>query len=190
MKAKRLNKVSALIVFLLLVIFILQVGVPLFQRSLYPLYYYKDIAQNAARYKVDPFLVSAVIRVESKFQPHAVSSRGARGLMQIMPATGLWAAQQMGLEEGFEEDMLFLPPVNIQIGTWYLASLAKEFDGQLPLIIAAYNGGRGNVSTWVKTGVWDGTYEGRANIPFTETRTFLEKVVASYEEYRRLYGGS
>ncbi len=156
------------------------------QRSAYPLTYYEYIAASAARYQVDPFLVAAVIKVESKFDPHAVSSQGARGLMQIMPATGLWAAQQMGLKD-FEEGMLFDPQTNIQIGTWYLANLSREFDGALPLVIAAYNGGRGKVNSWLSTGVWDGTYAGREAIPYAETRAFLKRVLDNYEGYRNLY---
>jgi soluble lytic murein transglycosylase len=181
-----MKRISILGGLILAAFFIVQTGLPYMQRSFYPLYHYEYIAQSAARYKVDPFLVSAVIRVESKFQENAVSNRGARGLMQIMPATGQWAAQQMGLE-GFKEDMLFDPRVNIQIGTWYLSSLSREFDGQLPVMIAAYNGGRGNVSSWLKAGVWDGTYESRRDIPYSETRAFLERVMDSYEQYRRLY---
>ena len=186
MQGKLVKQISILAGLILAAFFIVQTALPSIQRSFYPLHHYEHIVRNAAIYKVDPFLVSAVIRVESKFQENAVSSRGARGLMQIMPATGQWAAQQMGLK-GYREDMLFDPPVNIQIGTWYLSSLSREFDGELPLIIAAYNGGRGNVSAWLKTGAWDGTYEGRGGIPYTETRAFLEKVLDSYEQYRRLY---
>lgn len=186
MRGKRKNYIPVLVGLGLAAFFIFQVGMPFLQRSVYPLYHYEDIALNASRYKVDPFLVAAVIREESKFNPEAVSNRGARGLMQIMPDTGRWAAQQMGLE-GFGEEMLFDPRVNIQIGTWYLSSLSKEFEGQVPVIIAAYNGGRGNVSTWLRTGIWDGTYEGRGDIPYTETRAFVEKVLDSLESYRRLY---
>ncbi len=156
------------------------------QRSMYPLAYYEHIAKNAASYKVDPYLVAAVIKVESKFDPDAVSSQGARGLMQIMPATGVWAAEQLGLEN-FEEGMLFDPMINIQIGTWYLANLSREFDDKLPLVIAAYNGGRGTVNSWVKSGTWDGTYERREDIPYAETRAFLKKVLDNYEGYRNLY---
>ena len=165
---------------------LVQGAIPYLKRQAYPLPYYEYIAESAARYQVDPFLVAAVIKVESKFNPQATSHRGARGLMQIMPSTGSWAARQMGLTD-FEEDMLYDPGLNIQIGTWYLANLKKEFGGQLPLVVAAYNGGRGTVNTWLGAGIWDGSYETRQNIPYTETRAFVQKVLDNYQEYRSLY---
>jgi soluble lytic murein transglycosylase len=76
--------------------------------------------------------------------------------------------------------MLFDPEVNIRFGTWYLSNLAKEFDGNLVLVIASYNGGRGQVSRWLEQGTWSGRYEDRADIPFAETRLFLFKVWRTY----------
>ncbi len=179
---------KGLLLFLLLmaILMVAQGILPNLRRFAYPLPYYEHMAESAALYQVDPFLVAAVIKVESKFDPEALSPRGARGLMQIMPATGRWAAEQMGLND-FQEDMLFDPVINIKIGTWYLANLKEEFNGRLPLVIAAYNGGRGKVKTWLTEGTWDGTYEGRENIPFTETRNFLQRVLDNYEEYRNTY---
>jgi soluble lytic murein transglycosylase len=185
-KPARQNKAVLVILVFLFLLLLAEGLLPRFRKLAYPLPYYEYIADSAARHQVDPFLVAAVIKVESRFDPEALSHRGARGLMQIMPSTGVWAAGMMGMRD-FSEDMLFDPMHNIEIGTWYLASLKKEFNGRLPVVIAAYNGGRGKVSSWLGSGIWDGTYEGRRNIPYAETRTFLQKVLDNYEGYRSLY---
>lgn len=159
---------------------------PQFGRLYYPYRYRQIIETNAKRYGVDPLLVAAVMRVESKYNPDAVSSKGAMGLMQIMPSTADWIAAQVGIEE-LTAEMIMDPEINIQLGTWYLANLSKEFEGRLDVVIAAYNGGRGQVSTWLAEGIWDGSYEGRDNIPFSETRHFLFKVKTAYSGYTSLY---
>jgi len=92
----------------------------------------------------------------------------------------------MGIED-FRTEMLLDPEVNIQLGTWYLASLDRQFDGRLDVIIAAYNGGRGQVGRWLDEGTWTGYYRDSAQIPFPETRLFLAKVRKAYHSYRRLY---
>lgn len=159
---------------------------PQFGRLYYPYRYRQTIEANAIRYGVDPLLVAAVIRVESKYNPDAVSPKGALGLMQIMPSTADWIATQVGIEN-LTEEMILNPEINIQMGTWYLANLSNEFEGRLDVIIAAYNGGRGQVARWLAEGIWDGSYEGRDNIPFPETRHFLFKVKTGYKGYTRLY---
>lgn len=155
-------------------------------RLYYPYRYRQAIEANAAVYNVDPHLVAAVIRVESKFHPEAVSRKGALGLMQIMPTTAEWIAPQAGITD-FQEEMLFDPEINIRLGTWYLANLAQEFDGRIDVVIAAYNGGRGQVARWLEDGVWNGKYDDRTNIPFPETRNFLFKVKTAYRQYQKLY---
>ncbi len=157
-----------------------------FGRLYYPYHYRTTIESYALRNKVDPLLVAAVIRVESKFRPDAVSHKGALGLMQIMPATAEWIAGRIGVT-GFTPDMLLDPEVNIRFGTWYLSSLHDEFGGNLAVVIAAYNGGRGHVSRWLEEGTWNGSYQERNRIPFTETRLFLHRVWTTYWRYRQLY---
>ncbi|MBX5476202.1 MAG: lytic transglycosylase domain-containing protein [Clostridia bacterium] len=150
---------------------------------------YRDIIEEAAReYGFDPFLIAAVIRTESRFRPDAVSPPGARGLMQLMPDT----ARQLAAKDGyasFDDDMLFDPRVNVQLGTQYLAELRSAFDGSLPAALAAYNGGRRNVRSWLAEGVWDGTFEHAERVPFLETRRFLERVHRAHRIYAWLYRG-
>ena len=112
------------------------------------------IERYSAKYGVDPVLVRAVIQVESDFNPACVSHKGARGLMQLMPAT----AKRFGVTNSFD------PRENIHGGTRYLRWLLKKFDGNADLAVAAYNAGEGNV--------WK--YEGVP--PFRETVNYINRI--------------
>ena len=159
-----------------------------FWRFIYP-FYYRDIINRAAQDNgLSPYLVAAVVRTESAFSPLAQSHQGARGLMQVVPDTGQWAAREMGLV-GYTDDLLYDPEVNVRIGTWYLARLLRDFDGNLPAALAAYNGGILNVRLWLRQGVWDGRAETVERVPFRETRQFVRRVLSDYQRYQRIYGG-
>lgn len=148
---------------------------------------HKNLVFSAAyEYDVDPYLVFAVIRAESRYQEGAHSVAGARGLMQIMPDTAVWIAQQQGIA-GFETEQLYDPEVNIRFGCWYLANLSREFDGRLPLIVAAYNAGRGRVKEWVVQEQWNGEAVSVQDIPYGETRSYVENVLKNYYAYRAIY---
>jgi hypothetical protein len=122
---------------------------PLFQSK------YNDIIIDAARhFDVDAALVSAVIKAESDYNPRIVSHKGARGLMQLMPAT----AERFGVTNSFD------PAQNIHAGTRYLRWLLKTFDGNADLAVAAYNAGEGNV--WKYNGV----------PPFRETVNYITRI--------------
>ncbi|MDA8234503.1 MAG: lytic transglycosylase domain-containing protein [Clostridia bacterium] len=157
-----------------------------FWRVFYPLPYKELIKKEAYNHHVEPLLIAAIIRNESKFNSKATSKRGAIGLMQIMPETGSWIAQQRKIKD-FNPDSLFHPETNISYGTWYLANLSKEFHDDPVLIIAAYNGGRGNVRDWLNQNRWTGEHTTLDQIPFTETRNYVKKVLRDYEIYRELY---
>ncbi|MGI6143631.1 MAG: lytic transglycosylase domain-containing protein [bacterium] len=156
-----------------------------FWRLLYPIHYEEIIFRYSRQFGVDPYLVTAVIRVESKYYPRALSSMGAVGLMQIMPETGQWVAENLGLED-FTPDSLYDPEINICIGTWYLASLQQEF-GDLALVLAAYNGGRGNVKRWLEKQKAEGKTAGLEGFPFPETRSYVVKVLNNYKRYQEIY---
>ena len=121
------------------------------------------IHEKAQKYDVDPALVAAVVETESRFHPQARSAVGARGLMQLMPRTGRWLGAT-NLDD---------PEQNVDAGVRYLKYLQGRFDGNLKKTIAAYNGGEGNVQR----------YGGVP--PFTETRTYVKKVMSRYEERQR-----
>jgi len=160
--------------------------VDIFWHWYYPLEYREAIYQNANNFAIDPLLIAAIIRVESKFDANAQSARGARGLMQIMPETGAWVAAKIGIEN-YNDVMLLDPEINIKIGTWYLANLSQEFDHDLIIVLAAYNGGRGNVRKWLEKEDWDGRHETIKDIPFPETKEYIWRVLRDYERYKKIY---
>ncbi|KYH30270.1 MULTISPECIES: lytic transglycosylase domain-containing protein [Clostridium] len=155
-------------------------------RKIYPIKYYDYIVKYSEEYDLNPFLVTAVIKVESNFNRNAVSVKNAQGLMQLTPSTAKWAAEQMKLDD-FSVDMLHDPEVNIRMGCWYLNNLKEEFGPNIELILAAYNGGRGNVKKWLNN------YENSTNgielnyIPFEETDKYVKKVQVNYNLYKFLY---
>jgi len=157
-----------------------------FWRIFYPWPYRTEITQEAKRLEIDPYLLVALVRVESRFNTNAQSAVGARGLMQVMPETASWAAQQIGLQN-FHENQLYQPEINLQIGTWYLNHLFEEFKGNKITGLAAYNAGYGNVHAWVGTGQWSGTMADLQRIPFPETQLYLRAVMRDYEIYKYLY---
>lgn len=151
----------------------------------YPLAYRQSLFLHAEQNGLNPYLVAALIRSESRFRPDAVSKQGARGLMQIMPETGQWIAGQMGVE--FDPNRLDEPDYNIQLGCWYLANLRKEYAGDTVLALAAYNAGRGNVNKWLQERSWTGEHETVSQIPFAETRNYVSRVMRDLTIYQRLY---
>ncbi|HEX9058633.1 MAG TPA: lytic transglycosylase domain-containing protein [Clostridia bacterium] len=155
-------------------------------KVMYPLRYRENVAKYSARYNIDPYLVFAIIKAESNFNPKAVSRKSAKGLMQITDKTGAWGAEKTKIEK-FDTDDLYDPEININIGCWYLSNLMKEFNGNIDLVIAAYNGGSGNVNEWIRNSVNNGDGNMLPKIPFKETREFQKKVKKFYYIYRQLY---
>ncbi len=158
------------------------------QRLAFPLAYRTDMLENAERHDVDPLLMWGVMRQESLFQATAVSSAGARGLLQVMPKTGARVAAGLG-EVGYRPSSLEDPRTNVRYGTWYLGRLLDRFDGGWPLAVAAYNAGPVNVSSWYRPNRghidMDDFVE---QIPLAETRDYVKKVSGWYATYVALYG--
>lgn len=155
-------------------------------RHFYPAKYSAYIIEYSKKYNLDPFFVSAVIKVESNFNEKAKSSKNAYGLMQITEDTGKWAASKMKMTD-FKVDMLYDPETNIKIGCWYLNNLSSEFKGDIELILAAYNGGRGNVQKWLKSSEHSADGKSLQYIPFKETDQYIKKVKVNYNIYKFLY---
>lgn len=159
---------------------------PWVQKILYPYPHRQTVEKYANEYGVDPLLVVSVMREESKFLPRSESQKGALGLMQLMPSTARWIAQNLE-DTGYTDEYLVDPEKNIQYGTWYLSSLEKEFSGNTTLVVTAYNGGRGRVKEWIATGQLDPVEPKVADIPYRETREYTERVLKSYQRYTKLY---
>lgn len=155
-------------------------------RKLYPIYFEQEIRQSAAKHNIDPFLIAAIIRVETNYKYHLESSKGALGLMQLMPDTAEWIVESTNLGPHVQDDLLKVD-VNINLGSWYLSWLKKHYNGNLIYAIAAYNAGQGNVNKWKQNDVWDGSQEHINQIPFGETRHYVQRVLYYYEKYTKLY---
>jgi soluble lytic murein transglycosylase len=183
---KRNAKRRALIIFILITLALI-LNADRLQRFYYPFPYQSLIFKYAAVYEQDPYLLAAIIKAESNFDFQAVSTKGARGLMQIMPETGDWIAGQLGYAS-FKKDQLFEPETNIKFGAWYLADLDREYDDSTILMLAAYNGGRGNVSDWIEGKDLSGSVNTIDQIPFPETRDYVKKVLSYHKKYIDLYG--
>jgi len=140
----------------------------------YPVRFTDYIEKHAQEFNVDFHLVQGVIWTESKVNPNAVSHVGAVGLMQLMPETAKWASEKLGIE--FSHDKLYEPDFNIKLGTFYLSFLLQRFDTRNAL--AAYNAGQANVFRWQA--------ENREEIPFKETREFVQRVERAKRVYRFL----
>jgi soluble lytic murein transglycosylase len=167
-----------------------EAGAPGLPTRLWHLYYplgYGDHVRTAARaVGLDPYVVAAVIREESSYDPRARSGVGAMGLMQLMPDTARIVAQELGRPLS-DVALLWEPPVNIALGARYLAQLAQRFHDPL-LAVAAYNAGPHRVQRWVAERPRVDMEEFVDQIPFDETRGFAKRVFTSWHHYRRLYG--
>lgn len=153
----------------------------------YPIHYKDEIRQHSSNNNLDPLIVAAIIKVETNYKPGAESKKGALGIMQIMPDTAKWVIEKAKFEEVPLERVKDETEANIQIGTWYLRSLSDQFDGNMVAMIAAYNAGPTNVRNWMKSGRWDGRLETVKNIPFGETRHYVQRVTHYYEQYSKIY---
>lgn len=152
-------------------------------RARYPLKYTDLVEKYAEVYKVPRDICYAVIRTESGFDPTAVSSAGAIGLMQMMPATFADLTARTG--DNYETGMLYDPETSIRYGVCYLSMLYDRY-GVWDTAFAAYNCGMGRVDGWIAEGRIDET--GRlTDIPIEETRNYVERVNRAIEKYEKLY---
>jgi soluble lytic murein transglycosylase len=134
-------------------------------------------------------LTYAIIRQESQFEPEAVSRAGARGLMQLMPATARAVAKSDG-QNAHSEARLFEPAYNVRLGRAYLASLIDDFNGSYVLAIAGYNAGPGRSREWMRNfgdprSPEVDVVDWVEMIPFEETRTYVQRVMENLHVYRR-----
>ena len=137
---------------------------------IFPKKYQQEINYFCQQYELSPSLVYAVIFTESRFDKNAISSKDAKGLMQIGEITGEWAAELLDMEQ-YQKQMLFEPNINIQIGC-----------------LAAYNAGSGNVSKWLQDSHYSDDGKTLIDIPYGETKRYVKKVMFVQKIYQWLYG--
>ena len=170
-------------------LFVQQNGQPPIQgfwRCVYPLGYMDVVRHNADQRGLDSYLVLALIREESAFAPRAVSRTGARGLMQLMPQTADLVARENKLPP-VAANALDTPEVNIRLGAIHLADLLRDHNANLSLSLASYNAGKQAVQRWVQRFGFADEVEFIEDIPYTETRNYVKRVLGNYERYRSLY---
>lgn len=148
---------------------------------------HEDIIRQQAKQKgVDPNLIAAIIYEESRFRDQT-SHAGARGLMQITPSTARFIARDSG-GAAFTQRDLATPQINIAYGTYYLRYLLRRYDGNQELAIAAYNAGETNVDRWVRRAGGPDAFDKVDDIPFPETRAYVQNVLRSERSYEQHYG--
>ena len=152
----------------------------------YPIPHRDALAASARQWDLDEAMVYSIIRQESRFMPEARSRVGATGLMQLMPATARWVAKQIPVSP-YKPDMLVLPEVNIQMGTYYFKRVLDEL-GHPILATAAYNAGPGRARRWRDERALEGAIYAET-IPFSETRDYVKKVFANAWYYRHRLTG-
>ena len=152
----------------------------------FPLAWREALQTSSVATGLDPFLVSALIRQESEWDPRARSRAGAYGIMQVMPPTGRQLSRQLGIRP-FRTARLFEPELNLRLGTHHLSRLLDSYEGRQDAALAAYNAGKTRSDLWLSW--WGGRdpVEFTESIPFTETRGYVQSVLRNADLYRRLY---
>jgi len=184
LKVKKRKKWGRLLVLILLIVLLINLGN--IARIFFPAKYINHIKKYAAMYQVDPYLIMSIIKTESNFDTEAVSHKNATGLMQIMRPTAFWLADRMNLSD-FSYEKITDPEINIQMGCYYIAYLLTLYDGNVDNALAAYNAGEGTVDKWLNDTEYSKDGKSLTNIPYPETKHYIEKVNKNIKIYRFLY---
>ena len=148
-------------------------------RTIYPLRYADTIREASEVNDLEPAFVAAVIYTESRFRPDVRSHKEAYGLMQLLPQSANFIQRKSGIEGDFRD-----PKVNIKLGTWFLGYLNDRYAGDERLMLAAYNSGEGSVDAWTS----DEGFDIKKDIPYKETRQYVDRALETQETYQDLYG--
>ena len=183
-----MNKKKILIILLIITILILIFGVFKIQNKILKLIYKTEYKEYVYKYSeennIDPMLTFAIIKAESNFNRSITSNSGAIGLMQLMEATAIEEAGEVG-EEIIIKEKIYNPEINIKIGTKYFAKLLKKYENYM-IALAAYNAGMGKVDSWIENGIINKDGSDIENIPIKETNNYVRKVVRNYKIYQEL----
>ncbi len=157
-----------------------------FWKLAFPLAYRDALEKYSRQRRLDLYLLAALIRQESEFDPRAVSRASAYGLTQVLPSTGRLLAPKLGIRR-FRTSLLYSPEVNVNMGTYYLREMIDSLGGHVEAALAAYNAGKSRAERWLTWGEFREPSEFMETIPFSETRTYVETVLRNADLYRRLY---
>ena len=159
----------------------------LYWQLLFPRPYWNELAANAEKNGLDPYLVASLIRQESEFNAGAVSRANAYGLMQLLPSVGKSMARKQGMR-GFKTAQLLNPTTNLQLGAANLSQVLARYGGQQEYALAAYNAGDVPVRQWMAIGDYKDIPEWVESIPYTETREYVQAILRNRLIYQTLYG--
>lgn len=190
--AKLLNK-KVLIIIIFVVIMAILFGPLKIQdkilKLIYPKKYEEYVEKYSLQYGVDQNLIFAIIKAESNFNENATSSKGAKGLMQLMPNTASEIATQIDINLTEEElnEKLTKPELNINLGTKYVSLLLEKYNNSIELTLTAYNAGSGNVDNWIENGIIKQDGSDIENVPYKETNNYVRKILRDYDIYEKIY---
>jgi soluble lytic murein transglycosylase len=156
--------------------------------AIYPFPYQAIVEAEAAEREADPYLLAGLIRQESAFWVRALSRADARGLMQVLPATGRELARRGGPQGFRADDHLYEAEINIHLGTAFFADMRRRFGEDLPIILSAYNAGPTRADRWKNYPEAEDMVRFVERIPFTETRGYVKNVLLNRAVYTWLYG--
>jgi soluble lytic murein transglycosylase len=156
--------------------------------TLFPRPWWPDLRAYAATEHLDPYLVASLIRQESEFNPSAVSSANAYGLMQLLPSAAKSMAKDLRIRH-WNESSITDPRMNLRLGIHYFSKLVQKYNGQVEYALAAYNAGDNRVEDWRANGQYRDIYEFVESIPFTETREYVQAIQRNAMIYAELYKG-
>lgn len=159
-------------------------------RLRYPRAYWEAFQKQAAEAQVDPYLLLAIARQESTFRPAIQSWAGATGVMQLMPDTANWLAKVDVNIKTDHADFLSYPDYSIRLGAFYMQRMLERDGGAVVYALASYNAGPGNCSKWKRRWPEVSLSEFIELIPFSETNSYVKKVLGNYAAYKSLYGGA
>ena len=153
-------------------------------KTLYPLKYTEFVEVYAEENNLSEYFVYAVIKCESGFENDAVSSVGAKGLMQIMPDTFDWIKMKLKDDTSYED--IFDPELNIEYGCYLYGYLMEKYESE-EVSLAAYHAGMGNVDKWLKDSEYSDDGKTLKDIPFPSTKKYVTKVIETKKIYEKLY---
>ena len=180
-------KIKKLLIVIIIAIFVIGIIIAskkLMIKILYKKDYSELVSKYAQEYEIEENLIYAIIKAESNFNPNAVSSQKAKGLMQLMDSTAKEIANKIGIE--ITDKNIFEPETNINIGTKYIAALLEKYEC-IEVALAAYNAGSGNVDKWIANGTIKADGSDIEKIPYKETNMYVRKIMRDYKIYKKIY---
>lgn len=185
-KEKILKKLLSIILIIFIIIFCINYNKikNITLKKIYKIDYSEYVEKYSEEYQVDKYLIYAIIKAESNFNEDAISSKGAKGLMQLMQTTAEEIASKIDLD--LTEENILEPDININLGTKYISMLIQKYEN-IELSLTAYNAGSGNVDKWITNGVLKSDGSDIENVPYAETNNYVRKILRDYEIYKQIY---